>query len=99
MPIGAVLDHEAEHRSRWPSSSSISAQIGCSAARLHEWVKKNEIDSGKRAGLTSDAAEKMKALERDNRELLRASADTTNADIFEFGVFLDAVACPFAAQT
>ncbi|MGG2477204.1 transposase, partial [Rhizobium sp. BR5] len=47
-------------------------KIGCSAATLHEWVKKNEVDSGKRADLTSDAAEKMKALERENRELRRA---------------------------
>jgi transposase len=66
--IRMVLDHEAEHPSRWVAVSSIAAKIGCSPATLHEWAKKTEVDSGKRAGLPSDVAEKMKALERENRE-------------------------------
>ena len=48
-------------------------KIGCSPATLHEWLKKMEVDGGKRAGLQSDAAEKMKALKRENRELRRAN--------------------------
>ncbi|MCI9868806.1 IS3 family transposase [Rhizobium skierniewicense] len=71
--IRMVLDHEAEHPSRWAAVSSIAAKIGCSPATLHEWVKKTEVDSGKRAGLPSDVAEKMKALERENRELRQAN--------------------------
>jgi len=71
--IRMVLDHEAEHPSRWAAVSSIAAKIGCSPATLHEWVKKTEVDSGKRAGLPSDLAEKMKALERENRELRQAN--------------------------
>ena len=47
--------------------------IGCSPATLHERVKKTEVDTGKRAGLPSDVAEKMKALERENRELRQAN--------------------------
>ena len=69
--IRMVTEHEAEHPSRWAAVSSIAAKIGCSAHTLHEWVKKAEVDSGKRAGLPSDVAEKMKALERENRELVK----------------------------
>ena len=51
----------------------VDAAYGCSAHTLNEWVKKAEVDSGKRAGLPSDVAEKMKALERENRELRQAN--------------------------
>lgn len=71
--IRMVLGHEAEHRSWWADVSSIAAKIGCPPATLHDCVKKTEVDSGKRAGLPSDVAEKMKALERENRELLQAN--------------------------
>ncbi|ANL37106.1 IS3 family insertion sequence transposase protein (plasmid) [Rhizobium phaseoli] len=72
--VRMVTEHEAEHPPpRWAAVSSIAAKIGCSAHTLHEWVKKAEVDSGKRAGLPSDVAEKMKALERENRELRQAN--------------------------
>ena len=77
-----VLDHEAEHPSWWPAVSSIAAKIGCSPATLHEWVKNTEVDSGKRAGLPSDAAEKMKAPERENRELRQANESLRKASAY-----------------
>ena len=71
--VRMVLDHEGEHSSRWTAVQSIAAKIGCSPHTLLDWVKKTEVDSGKRAGVPSDVAERLKALERENRELRQAN--------------------------
>ena len=71
--VRMVLDHESEHRSRCAAVSSIAAKIGCTAQLLNEWVKKAEVDSGVRGGLPTEVAEKLKALERENRELRQAN--------------------------
>ena len=71
--VRMVLDNAGQHGSRWQAVVSIAAKIGCSANTLHEWVKKAEVDSGQRAGIASDMAERMKALERENRELRQAN--------------------------
>jgi transposase-like protein len=71
--VRLVLENEGQHGSRWQAIMSISAKIGCSGHTLNEWVKKAEVDSGKRAGIPTDMAEKMKAPERENRELRQAN--------------------------
>src|SRR5271169_2246501 len=71
--VRLVLDHERDHPSQWAAISSIAAKIGCTAQTLNEWVKRAEIDTGKRAGVPADTAERLKALERENRELRQAN--------------------------
>ena len=71
--IRMVVDHERDYLSRGATVVSIAEKIGCSPPTLHGWGKKAEVDSGKRVGITSDTAERLKALERENRELRQAN--------------------------
>jgi transposase len=56
--VRMVLDHEGDHPSRWAAIVSVSEKIGCVPQTLFEWVRKTEVDSGKRAGVTTDTAER-----------------------------------------
>jgi len=71
--VRMVFDHERDHPSRWAAVASISGKVGCSACTLHEWVKKAEVNSGKRAGVPTEVADKVKAPEREVRELRQAN--------------------------
>ncbi len=71
--VSLVLDNEGQHGwSCWQAMVLISAKIGCSVQTLNEWVKSSEVDSGARAGIPTEMAEKIKTLERENRELRQA---------------------------
>ena len=71
--VRMVFDHERDHPSRWATVVSIAEKIGCVPQTLHEWVKKAEVDSGKRGGVPTEVADKVKALEREVRELRQAN--------------------------
>ena len=71
--VRMVQDHEGDHPSRWAAIVSISEKIGCVPQTLFEWMKKTEVDSGKRAGVPTEMADRLKALERENRELRQAN--------------------------
>lgn len=71
--VRMVLDGAGQHESRWAAIVSISSKIGCAPQTLNEWVKKVEVDTGQRGGITTEQAEKMKSLEREVRELKQAN--------------------------
>ncbi len=68
-----VLEHQDEHNSQWAAIGSIAAKIGCTAETLRKWVRQTERDQGQRPGLTTEERERLKQLERENRELRRAN--------------------------
>ena len=71
--VRMVFDHAGEYPSQWAAIESVAAKIGCAAQTLHNWVRQAERDAGRRAGLTTDERERLKALERENRELRQAN--------------------------
>jgi transposase-like protein len=77
-----VLDQELSYDSRWAAICSIADKIGCSAETLRKWVRRAEVDQGKRAGMTTSERERLKQLECENRELKRANEILRKASAF-----------------
>lgn len=71
--VRMVLEHQAEHASQWAAINSIAAKIGCTSETLRSWVRQAERDQGVRGGPTTEDRERIKALERENRELRQAN--------------------------
>ena len=71
--VRMVFDHAGDYPSQWAAIESVAGKIGCAAQTLSNWVKQAERDSGRRPGLTTDECERLKALERENRELRQAN--------------------------
>ena len=71
--VRLVLDSESNHDSRWAAICSVASKLDCTPETLRKWVLRAEIDVGKRAGLTTGERDRLKDLERENRELKRAN--------------------------
>jgi len=71
--VRMVFDNQGQYESRWSAILSISAKIGCAPQTLNEWVKKAEVDSGRRGGIPTETVQKMKVLEREVSELKQAN--------------------------
>jgi transposase-like protein len=77
-----VFEHQAEYDSQWAAMNSIAGKVGCTAETLRKWVRRAERDQGLREGLTTSDRERLKALERENRELKRANEILRKASAF-----------------
>jgi transposase len=71
--VRMVLEHGGDHTSQWAAIGSIAAKIGCTAETLRKWVRQAERDTGQRLGTTTEERERIKALEREVRELRQAN--------------------------
>ena len=71
--VRMVLDHGGDHAPQWAAIGSIAGKIGCTAETLREWVRQAERDRGQRPGATTEERERVKALEREVRELRQAN--------------------------
>ena len=80
--VRMVAEHRGEHESEWAAIVSIAAKIGCTSQTLRNWVRRSQIDSGQRPGLTSEERARIKELEREVRELRRANDILRKASAF-----------------
>ena len=71
--VRLVQEHAHEYESEWAAIQSVAQKIGCSAETLRGWIRRRQRDAGQRPGLTSQERERLKELERENRELRRAN--------------------------
>jgi len=71
--VRMVQEHRGDYPSLWAAVESIAPKIGCVPQTLLDWVKREEVDAGQRDGLSSSERERLKQLERENKELRRAN--------------------------
>ena len=80
--VRLVFEHDGQHESQWAAIASVALKIGCTTETLRRWVRQAERDQGRRAGLTSTERDRLKELERENRELRRANEILRKASAF-----------------
>jgi len=80
--VRMVFEHRAEYETEWAAMCSIAAKMGMTAETLRKWVRQEQVDSGRRPGVTTAEAQRVKELERENRELRRANDILRSAATF-----------------
>jgi len=80
--VRLVVEHRGEYETEWAAITSVAQKCGMTAETLRKWVRQSEIDGGRRHGVTSEEAKRIKELERENRELRRANEILKAASAF-----------------
>jgi transposase len=80
--VRMVFEHEADHPSQWAAITSIASKFGMTPETLRIWVRRAEVDAGARPGVTTEERERLRELERENRELRRANEILKAASAF-----------------
>ena len=80
--VRIVFEHQHQHSSQWSAIESIASKIGCTPESLRRWVRQSETDMGKRSGISTTDRDRLKALERENRELKQANEILRKASAF-----------------
>ena len=71
--VRMVFEHQDEYGSQWAAITSVATKLGMTPETLRKWVRRAEIDEGQRPGLTTTERERLKELEKENKELRRAN--------------------------
>jgi transposase len=87
--VRMVLEHEREYPSQWQAICSIASKIGCSPDSLKAWFRQMQTDEGKAPGTTTEEYKRIKALEKENKELRRANEILRTASAFFAAAELD----------
>ncbi len=85
--VRMVLEHQNDYPSQWAAMNSIASKIGCTGETLRKWVRQAERDQGLRDGTTTEERDRLKALERENRELRQANEIWIFSHSFSSSIF------------
>ena len=80
--VRLVYEQRNAYGSHWATIESVAGKVGCSPQTLDNWIKRHDVDTGLKDGVTSEERDRIKALERENKELRRANEMLTLASAF-----------------
>lgn len=86
--VRMLFEHRRDYPSEWAAIQSIASKVGVHKETMRLWVRRAEVDAGQRPGLTTEERERLKQLERENKELRRANEILKSASAF-FAAELD----------